>query len=297
MKNWKICIPTYKRKKPLSLMLLDRDEKIELNYFVREEELESGFYDALQKIDRVNVISLGRGLHELGETRERIMQYCRQENVDYCVMLDDGVFNLDYTRCDLSISELFRRIENRIEKDKEKDRIVGFSLVKAVAKTLAYEKFVNIYPYACLSTQIDYLANVPTQAVILNVKQCEKYDLHYKSLDEVGFEDCAFFVDALKKGCLFASNIAYTFSAIVPNAKKEGGSHEHTTSLELKYDTQMLRCRKYIGDIYGISIQKRYRKYADSQLMMIEIDCKYFREVLTDLEHNQKIVDNQFKIE
>lgn len=295
MKRYAICIPTYKRKQPLCLKMLKEDSNVELNLFVRQELLDEKFYDELEKRDRVNVISLGYGLHELGETRERIMQWCRDNEVKYCVMLDDGVYNIQssiFSDID-SAYHITRTIElmcNRM--DWEKENVIGASFMKYEAmncyehKTTLDKNIVEEY----------YLANVPTQAVLLDIKKCEKYDLHYKSLDKVGFEDCAFFVDALKKGCLYASAPQWLFAAIVPNAVKPGGSHEKTTNLEYKYDFQMKRCKEYLGNIYGVTLEKRWRNYAQSMLMMIEIDCKYFREVLLNPVVNKQIIDDQFKI-
>ena len=293
MKEYAICIPTYKRKNPLCLKLLEQDKSIELNLFVRQELLDEKYYDDLAKIERVNIIDLGKGLHELGETRSKIMKWCRSHSIRYCVMLDDGVYKLYNKRIkgERQIHDCIMSMINRLKS--ENAYFVGASFGKAEA----------MY---CDNTTIDIssnikqryvLANVPTQAVLLDTNRCLLHHLRYKSLDEVGFEDCAFFIDALKKKCLYASDPSWQFAAIIPNAVKEGGSHENNTDLERKYDIQMKRCKEYIGNIYGVTMEKRYRRYAQSMLTMIEIDCDYFLEVLVYApEENAKIIADKFEI-
>lgn len=288
--SWRICIPTHGRQEPKSLRLLNTDPSLELYYFIREEE--SDLYWRLRSKERVHVISLGTGLHELGETRERIMQWCRDKSIDYCIMLDDGVISLnrDYTVATTSIT--LDEFIATFEQHDMSDFVVGCSFVKKFALN-DDDRLIKLD----VPKPRDYLMNVPTQAVMLDVKKCAKYDLHYKSLDEVGFEDCAFFVDALKKGLIFASNANICFSAIIPNCKKIGGSHSANENLERKYDIQMQRCMKYIGNIYGVQMQKRWRNYAQSMLTMIEIDCDYFYEVLVkNRGANAQIIKDGFKI-
>lgn len=296
MREYAICIPTHNRRELLSLALLE-DSDVVLNYFVREELYETGFYDFLKPLPRVNVISIGRGFHELGETREFIMQWCRDNDVRYCVMLDDGVDDISYEQFD----QTFPNRVTSVIKDMIDD--VDNSLMKDLCIGATFQKYRVVYPNGTKSLlnyvrpNRKYFGHTPTQAVLLNVERCKKFGLHYKSLDEVGFEDCAFFIDAVKKGCVYYSDPQYRFSAIAPNAKKPGGSHDESESTEHKYDVQMQRCMNYIGPMYGVHMQKRYRNYAGTFLTMIEIAHDYFYEVLVCNRHaNKKIIDSQFKI-
>ena len=283
--NYAICIPTYKRKKPLSLELLNTEAT--LHYFVRPEEDDAHFYDEMKKIKNVEIHRLKYGLYELGETRENILEWCRENNIRYCVMLDDGVYQFNMIHC---IDEIVEKMNSMPY------NVIGASFYKTQCETLDGERH-------CISTKnticrrSDIFGSVPTQAVLIDVKKAKELNLHYKSLDEVGFEDCAFFIDAIKKKAVFVCNPTWTFAAIVPNAKKAGGSHEQTISLERKYDIQMKRCKEYIGEMYGVQLQKRWRNYAQSLLTMIEIDCDYFRDVFLNYEKNEKIIDSQFRIE
>lgn len=292
MREYEICIPTLNRLDPLCFNLLEENADICLNMFVRQELLDRGFYDSWKPLTRVNIVSLGYGLEELGETRERIMDWCRAHKVKYCLMLDDGVKRVYLDDNVRGVNDVVSRAISRLERDSFGDKCIGMTL----CKIYAYNGDKRI---VCPSThRREYFMNLPTQAVLLNVERVSKAGLHYRSLKQVGFEDCAFFVDAVKKGCVYASDDAFLFDAVVPNAKKIGGSHANLDyDLEAKYDAQMKRCFEYIGPMYGVHMEKRYRKYADCLLTMIVFNLDYFYEVLiSEPEKNRKIVEKRFAI-
>ena len=293
MREYEICIPTYNRLDPLCFNMLQSDSDITLNMFVRQELLDSGFYDSWKSLERVNVISLGYGLEELGETRERIMDWCRAHKVRYCLMLDDGVKRVRGNLEDVGVDACMTRAITRLKRDALGDKCLGMTLCK-IFGYLPDGKSVAC-PYL---PRRQYFNTIPTQAVLLDVKRVSMAGLHYRSLKRVGFEDCAFFVDALKKGCVYAADDSIWFNAIVPNAKKPGGSHANLDyDLEAKYDAQMKRCWEYIGPMYGVRMEKRYRSYAQCMLTMIEFNLDYFYEVLiASPEKNRKIIEKRFAI-
>lgn len=291
-KGYEICIPTLNRLDPLCFKLLDANPNICLNMFVRQELLDKGFYDSWKALPRVNIVSLGYGLEELGETRERIMDWCRARRVKYCLMLDDGVSRVYYSDCQHELEFVIERAMNRLETDEFGDKCIGMTL----CKIFGYKDGKK-----CLCPKLprrQYFNVIPTQAVLLDVERVSKAGLHYRSLKRVGFEDCAFFADAIKKGCVYAADDDIWFDAVVPNAKKIGGSHTNLDyDLEVKYDAQMLRCFNYIGPMYGVRMEKRYRGYADCLLTMIEFNLDYFYQVLIqEPEKNRKIIEKRFAI-
>ena len=114
MKNWAVCIDTYNRKEPLSLSMLDKDKTLELFYFVRQEEIDKHFYDDFCKSNRTHVISLGYGLHELGLSRQLTLQWCKNNHVQYCFMMDDGIVDVnDSMHQQLSISDVIEEIDRK----------------------------------------------------------------------------------------------------------------------------------------------------------------------------------------
>lgn len=291
--NYAICIPTYNKKDLKCLKLLDGS--VDINFFVRQEQLDEGFYDFLDDVPNVSVVSLGDNVIDIGDTRERVMKWCRDHDVMYCVMLDDGVDELYIDGVPYDVHTTI----TRLIADYEQMRIIHPHLMGA-----AFRKRKAIFADGS-KRQIDFgldnrhfLACTPTQAVMWDVQMCQVYDLHYKTLDVCGFEDCAFYVDALKEGLLVYTPNNYCFSAVVPNTTKLGGNHKPDENIERKYDKQSFKCREYLGDIYGIGLSKRYRNYANAFLTLVEVDNDFFNEVLVlHRKANQKIIDTNFKID
>lgn len=294
MENWKLCVPTYGRKNPLILRMLDNDDELEINFFVRQEDINAGFYDELALRDRVNIISLGFGLHELGETRQRIIDWCLDNGVRYCCMFDDGITNVDHACCAYTISEIFDTCIALMQHDKYHDKMVGWSFHKRWG---IYEDGRQVRWNDANVADEEYFLTMPAQALIIDCYKMTDNNITYKSLDEVGFEDCAFFADCVKKGLIFGARRHIRIDGIVPNQKKKGGSHVDSESPEEKYDIQNARCMKYIGPMMGVRVEKRYRSLADGLMSYIIFNTDYYREVLCDKpEQNKEIIESQFMI-
>ena len=292
-KPWALCVPTHNRKEPKILKMLNSDPELEINFFVRTELYETGFYEELEKRDRVKVIPLGYGLCELGLTRDRIMRWCEDNNIDYCCMFDDGIFNVsDSLNISATISEVFDNCVSIMRTNKFSDRTIGFSFHKRIGE-YADGRHV-IWDDSSLGEH-EYFLTFPAQAVILNVKLAKEKNVRYKPLYEVGFEDCAFFADAVRQSLVYCSRKSFTIDGIVPNEKKLGGSHSSSESLEQKYDVQNQRFMRYAGPMMGYHLEKRYRSFAKGLLSLIIWNTDFFREVLCEKpEENKEIVDNLF---
>ena len=288
-----LCVPTYGRKRPKILDMLKADRNITINFFVRGEDYDSSFYDELKTIERVNVYSLGYGLHEIGETRQRIVEWCRSNNIEFCFMFDDGVTNLVNTvnSCK-TITEIMEDVVNYMQRDPLKRKLVGWSFHKRFGEYSNGNKV--LWDDSHVKNE-RYFLTLPVQAIVINIKMMFKHNLVYKSLDEVGLEDCAFFADCVKKGLIFGARKYLVIDGVVPNETKSGGNHTKSESLEKKYDTQNRRCLKYIGPMMGVYLEKRYRSYTNGLLSYVIFDTDYYREVLCDKpEKNKKIIQDHF---
>lgn len=288
-----LCVPTYGRKMPKILDMLKADKNITINFFVRGEDYDSSFYDDLKNIERVNVHSLGYGLHELGETRQRIAEWCYKNNIEFCFMFDDGITNLVNTvALHKTITEIMEDVIDYMQCDPLKHKLIGWSFHKRFGEYANGDKV--LWDDSHIKDE-RYFLSLPAQALVINIKTMFKYKLAYKSLDEVGFEDCAFFADCVKQGLIFAARKNIVIDGVVPNEIKLGGSHTKLENLEKKYDAQNRRCLKYIGPMMGVYLEKRYRSYAKGLLSYIIFDTNYYREVLCDKpEKNKKIIQEHF---
>lgn len=289
MRKWKICIPTYGRKLPKSLSMLSSDHKLHLYYFVRSEDYDKGFYDELKIIDRVHVVPLEYGLHELGETRDRIMKWCERNRVKYCCMFDDGIVNVVIDNKHKKITKVIDYCIKLMEEDIYRNKMIGFSMHKRIGY---YADGTTCMWNDSHVKDENYFLTMPAQALIINVDIAKNHNIRYKSLDEVGFEDCAFFADAVKAGLIFGARKSIRIDGVVPNEKKLGGSHKETEDIEKKYDMQNSRCLKYIGNLMGVYLEKRYRSFAKGLMSYIVFDTDFYREVLCVApKENKKIIE------
>lgn len=293
MRNNQIFVPTYNRKTFLALKLLE-DPTVQLNVCVRPELDDTGFYDELKTIDRVTVIRLPYNLTDLGDTRQAILQYCFDNNIEWCCMFDDGVFEFKENGTTNTFEQLFNKCINRMKQDKLSEYIIGMNFRKRIAiDNNTGDALICQYP----TVEHEYFDTVANQAVIINVFKAFEHNISYKSLKEVGFEDAAFFGDAIKAGLVFANGVNIRYSALIANQKKSGGSHNASESLQLKYYTQSLRCLQYLN-MYGVRLENRFREHIGNYLTFVIFSYDYFREVLTEKrEQNQKLIEARFAIE
>lgn len=281
-----IFVPTYKRKQPAILSMLDKDKNIRINLCVRAEDYNSGFYSHLANLDRVHVIPIGEYLTDIGVTRQAILNYCVEHNIEYCVMFDDGITNVKNLECSASISECIRYGITRLKTDK---------LSKYAFMYTFYREGMR---YVGVHKDDKYFVGLSQQAYIIDVEKCVKYDLAFKSLKICGIEDIAFLLDGIKQGLITLGDTDTVIEGKMPNEPSVGGNHKSLSSKDLasRYDIQHSQLEKYVGPIYGMSLEKKYRKSLNEVVTYAILNYTYFRDVLVfNRDLNQEIIALKFK--
>ena len=278
-----IYIPTYKRKYFKALELLN-DKNIRLNLCVRHSEIENNFYSHLYDNHQIAFVDLGNDIHDIGDTRERIIMFCQAHNIQYCIMLDDTVSDIYYLN-DTSVSPS-TCLQLCIEQmKKNQDLNIMFALSTEQRKHHAQ----NI--------NTEYFLHCPAQGFIIDTYLCQKYNINFHSLKIVGSEDMAFFIDTLKAGLLTCTNRNINMIVETTLKQKSGGTHTDKYSVERKSDIYTSNLRKYVGNMYGVYFTKRYRHQIESQCCFTAFDYDYFIDVLIKYRHeNQQIIDDKFKV-
>ena len=186
--NLIICIPTYKRKWPAILGCIRLNQDLLFHMFVRKADYEAGYYDEAQfKLDNLKFVPID-GVHELGMTREKMLQYAINNGYEYCMQIDDSQFGLqDITGKYVRLSEIIDACLNRFKTDKYSNKAFGMNFIRNVEDVDSYEQ---------------YFLSQMCQTFILNCKVCKQYDLHFYSLDECGLEDLSFIIHAANKGLI-----------------------------------------------------------------------------------------------
>lgn len=287
MKNYKILVPTYKRKNPKILNMLSLDKDLELYFCIRHEELQ--FYDDFCKDKRIHFVDLGENIVDLGDTRKRMMQYAIDNDIKYVVMLDDTLDNVyDVDDKSKTITQCIEECVNRLETDELKQYCIMYQFHRPERKRCISDKEHKKYFVCC-----------PVQAYIINTKLYARYGLKFKSYKESGSEDEAFFVDTLQKGLVTCSNVKINVSGDLPAVKKEGGTHDRAymlENLEKVADERENTLMNYIGRMYGVYVTKKHRSTIGCLFAMASFDYDYFYNVLVkNRELNQKVIDCGFK--
>lgn len=277
-----IYAPTYKRTEPRILEMLKHQDII-INLCVRGEELDKGFYDHLKNIDRINLVNIGYNVIDLGDTRQRILDYCRYNNEQYCVMLDDTVsdiYNLDRTK---TAEEC---LEEAIAQMKENQEL---NVMYAISTEQRKHHAQNI--------NTRYFLHCPAQGFIIDTFLANKHNVTFKPLSICGIEDMAFFCDTIKAGLLTCTNRQINMIVETTLKPKNGGTHTDHYSVERKSDIYNSNLLKYTGEMYGVYFTKRYRHQIESQCCFAAYDYEYLIDVLIKYrDENQQIIDSKFQV-
>lgn len=181
-----VCIPTYKRKWPSILACIRLNKDVNFTMFVREDDYNAGYYNESQfYLKNLKFVPIAN-VHELGLTREAMLQYAIQHNYKYCLQIDDSQFGLQDITCTYHwLKDILLECIKRFETDKYKDKA-----------------FAMVFPRKVKNLNELYYTDQMMQTFILNCNICKKYDLHFKSLDECGLEDMTFVIRAADKNLI-----------------------------------------------------------------------------------------------
>lgn len=289
---FRICVPTYKREKPLCLQLLEKDESIVLHLYVRKAEYESGFYDGIKQ-KRIVFHLISDNTVDIGDTRKQVLESCIEDKVKYCVMLDDSVTDIFiFDEKDRPTSVINYAIE-LMKYDELHDYVADFAFAK-------YGSIDNDGSLVVLDRSfIDekrYFTTFPCQCHIIDVNKIKAAGITYHAVADCGFEDANFLGDIIKAGLVVIGRKYICFNAAYANKLKTGGTHTVMSTdlkaLERKYDKFNKMSLDYLK-LDGTSIEKRYRKYVGCNLSLIKWDYDFYREVLVEKrEQNKDIIAN-----
>lgn len=209
-----ICVPSYRRKNPLILALVECCPDLTFHFCVRASEFNNGFYDEPQfKKDNIRFMLL-ENVSCIGETREAILQESIRLGYKFCLMIDDTQFCIhDASNRIQFFDTILDNCLRRFETDPLKDKAFSF-IFSRKSFSLSQNK------------QETYFITQLCQTYILNLELIQQYDLHFKRMDVVGVEDLIFYFEACCKGLVALSDTRFLRVGQMPSVKKKGGCHE-----------------------------------------------------------------------
>lgn len=271
-----ITIPTYKRKWPNFLQLVRQCDNLTFHVFVRENDYNNGYYNEPQ-FDLPNIkFVLLNDVHELGETRERMLQYAINNNYKYNLQMDDSQYGLQDTTGKINyFDSILLNCINRFETDIYKDKAFAFNFARK-----AYSNNIK--------KQKTYFLSQFCQTFILNCEICKQYDLHFHCLDYCGLEDLSFIIHAVNKGLIELSDTRFIKTGTAPclpsskggchdcnykelNRKRVEGIYNYVMSTDNIIDKNFLQ--KVDSILYPETYYYKFNtKYAKKKLLHIEND-------------------------
>ena len=271
-----ICIPTYKRKWPVILSLIDACPELTFNFCVRRSEFESGYYDEPQfKKDNIQFIMIDN-VSCIGETREAILQICKSFDIKYCLMIDDTQFGLhDASNRIDNFKTILLNCLRRFENDPFSDRAFAFTFSRKAYSTTPLNKDRYFVSQLC-------------QTYILNIDICKKYDLHFEPMNVVGIEDLMFYFKAACKGLVALSDTRFLRIGLMPSVKKKGGCHVGNEN-KSEYSVQLERMSLLTN--YVNNLDDSYDKNYIVRVDMTSIPGRYYYKFDSDYAE-EKLLKN-----
>lgn len=232
-------IPTYRRKFPKCLELLKQFPDCRMTLFVRKEEFSSGFYNHLLSENQIDFVQLS-DCHDIGDTRQKIIEYCFENDFDYCLMSDDSVSNFsNISHSKFSFSKMMLDIINEITSDKNSKYIVSNRL--GLRKNL--KKSYN---------------NAIAKCFLLDIKKLKQKNLNFVIAKECGHEDFVFAYECHIHGLMSIHSQIYVAKSrgSLPTVGEEGGTHSSTITHEVE---------DFINQKSELSYQYLTEKYKNSK--------------------------------
>lgn len=292
MSSFRICVPTYKRKYFSCTRLLE-DNDVVLHLYVRKSEYESKMYDTYEFVYGKQIVFhlIRDDVKDIGETRQEILKSCIEDDIDYCVMLDDSVSKIEDMSSYKSVNEVILDAIRLMKTDKHRDDVADFAFVKYAST----DNNVTVVLDRDYAEGQDYFTTFPCQCHVIDVNKVKDAGICYHQLDECGFEDAAFLGDMIKAGLVVIGRKDYVFVADFANKPKHGGNHvgQDVKALQDRYDKYNKLCLDYLK-LDGTSIEKRYRSYVGCTLSLIKWDYDFYREVLVEKRDlNAEVIANK----
>lgn len=264
---YNVYVPTYNRS-TLQVFQMLSDPNVMITLCVRHEEA-----SIRRSSDRINILDLGEDIHDIGETRKRILQYSIDQGDEYCIMIDDQISDLYYLTDKHDYDHISKAFSKAIEMfDHNKILIYGFWRQGS--------QFIGV-------DDLDvYFKGIPMQAVIIDNIVAKRHGIMYESMDVCGLEDMAFLIDGIRQGLVSVGGETDVIGKI-PNKIIAGGNHTMTVKeYEKRRDEDCEKLLKYSKLRYGICLEKKYRHSIGMSLAYVRLDFDYFRTVLVNERSN-----------
>lgn len=198
-----ICIPSYNRPDATLLKKL-KNKGLKVYLFIRKEQLK--LYKKYKEV--YNIITL-EDVHDIGETRAAIVDWCIKNKISNIFLFDDDIYNIDYMAPGVT------RNGNLVMRPACTNNSEGFDIWIRALKIWVYlikhkcSRKVAIsapggkadwWNIRYKGAPLKYNSSSLIQCIHLNIRLLAKNSLNYESVHIVGCEDYALQFKAMSKG-------------------------------------------------------------------------------------------------
>ena len=214
-KIFPICVPSYNRPDAVLLNELSKNPKLPVILFIRrEQEL---MYKKWEKYFKIVLLD---NVKDIGETRNRIVQYAIKNNHDIIFMFDDDIYKLNY------LVEGYTKKGNKklmMKSIPEEECQIGKEAMQLWTKyiemceNLALSGIIyRPFSWMWSNKKLKWEYNKPVaglmQVISVNVKLLAENNISYKSNDIVFNEDKQIVFDCLVNGLNIIQFKEFTYS-------------------------------------------------------------------------------------
>lgn len=278
-----ICVPSYNRPNPVILDSLDTYPELPFILFIRNDPEQKKMYKHLKKKCKIVLLD---DVHNIGQTRKAIIEWCKENKIPQIFMMDDDIDELDFlyphktnngTVCMRAarqnmgrpykgVNPFTLRMWMRMIEESRKDLTISAPAYRPDSWHMKNKDADVVYNNgSCI------------QCIHINVKNLAKKGLNYRDTDECGNEDYALQFDVMSSGlttCVF-HDLMYGCPAV---GSKPGGCENASGIADVKE-----RYNKYIElflkNVSGYNHEGvKVKNTRSSALNSIKFDWKYWKK-------------------
>lgn len=279
-----LCVPSYGRPKARLLQELKKDPSIPVILFVRDYERDA--YAEYKGLFRI--VGL-KNVHNLGETRRAMVNYCSSRGIDSIFMFDDDIYKFDYlipgkTKSGDKKLQMPETTEDECPIDKTALKLW------AHYTTLCNNLALSSITYRTLSwmwgnTKVPwrYNSGYIAQAFHVNVRLLKEHGLNFVSSDVCFNEDKYIQFVAMQAGLNTMSFKEFSYSVKTAGNGEQGGCSEmygldKDNSKEQLFRAYKEGTKRYMQNVCGGSHPGVIRKKNGIGMYEIKFDWKYWRK-------------------
>lgn len=276
---WPICVPSYNRPNP---RIVDcADPSLPLVFFVRKEQLDD--YKHLRKSFRVVPIN---NVHDLGETRAKIMLWAKKKGYDNIFMLDDDITSLDYLYPGKTKGGNLCMRSHRLNSGKVASWLnpTAFKIWMLWLDHLDPDVAISAPSYRPDSwhmkhagAKMRYNSGAMSQCIHLNVSKLYKAGVKYVSNSEAGVEDYALQFKAMGAGLktVVLTDLIYD----CPPINSDSGGCEGANGYSDAVERYKFYHKQFIKNVCGKGHPGIVSKVSRSGYPTIKFNWSYWREL------------------